>query len=630
MVELIPHGVYLLDGQTIVDNPEGLPAKDEARENTIAYGILRAHDVDSSTGAGTGKKQFRIHFDAMASHDITYVGIIQTARASGLETFPIPYAMTNCHNSLCAVGGTINEDDHVFGLSAAKKYGGIYVPANQAVIHQYVREALATCGGMVLGSDSHTRYGSLGCMGVGEGGGELVKQLLHNTWDINAPEVVLVWLEGKPKHGVGPHDVAISLVKATFESGFVKNKVLEFAGPGVKELPIDFRNGIDVMTTETTCLSSIWITDEKVKEHYETHRRPEAFKELKPGKVAWYDSVIRVDLSTQESMIALPFHPSNAFTIHELQADPEGILKAVEEDARKRFGDKVQIDLLSKIVDGKVRADQALIAGCSGGTYDNLAEAASIMKGKTIGMTLYNGMKDFSGIVESVLNKVIVPLLPLFICGTFVDMTRSGKTFTILGILWKVFLTVIAMHLIFIVLQFIVAGAFSGKNPFTLIKNQIPGYTTALGTQSSAATIPVNLQCAEADGVSEQIRNFVVPLCANIHMCGSMITITACATAVCLMNQLPISLGTVIPFIMTLGVAMVASPGAPGGSIMTALPFLYMIFGAEAGDPNGPICAIMVALYITQDSFGTACNVSGDNAIGVIVNKIYEKWIKKD
>jgi len=252
----------------------------------------------------------------------------------------------------------------------------------------------------------------------------------------------------------------------------------------------------------------------------------------------------------------------------------------------------------------------------------------SNMKGKTIGMTLYNGLKDFNGIVDAVLNHVIVPLLPLFICGTFVDMTRSGKTFTILGILWKVFLTVIIMHIIFIVLQFLLAGVISGKNPFTLIKNQIPGYTTALGTQSSAATIPVNLQCAEADGVCEEIRNFVVPLCANIHMCGSMITITACATAVCLMNQLPISLGTVIPFIMTLGIAMVASPGAPGGSIMTALPFLYMIFGAEAGDPNGPICAIMVALYITQDSFGTACNVSGDNAIGVIVNKIYEKWIK--
>ena len=252
----------------------------------------------------------------------------------------------------------------------------------------------------------------------------------------------------------------------------------------------------------------------------------------------------------------------------------------------------------------------------------------SALKGKTIGMTLYNAIKDFNGIVDTVLNKAIVPLLPLFICGTFVDMTRSGKTFTILGILWKVFLTVIIMHLVFIVFQFIVAGAISGKNPFVLLKNQIPGYTTALGTQSSAATIPVNLKCAEADGVCEEIRNFVVPLCANIHMCGSMITITACSTAVCLMNQIPISLHTVVPFILTLGVAMVASPGAPGGAIMTALPFLYMIFGKEAGDPNGPICAIMVALYITQDSFGTACNISGDNAIGVIIDKIYNKWIK--
>ena len=380
MVELTKHGVYLLDGKTIVSDPAGLPSPDEARENTIAYGILRAHDVDGSKG-----KKMRIRFDAMASHDITYVGIIQTARASGLEKFPIPYAMTNCHNSLCAVGGTINEDDHVFGLSAAKKYGGIYVPANQAVIHQYVREKLSGCGRMVLGSDSHTRYGSLGCMGVGEGGGELVKQLLRNTWDINAPEVVLVWLEGKPRHGVGPHDVAISLVKAVFESGFVKNKVLEFAGPGVKELPVDFRNGIDVMTTETTCLSSIWITDGTVKEYFEMHERPEAYKELQPGKVAYYDSMIRIDLSTQECMIALPFHPSNAYTIHELQADPEGILKAVEEDTRKRFGDKVHVDLVSKIKDGKVVADQALIAGCSGGTYDNLSAAASILKGKTIG-----------------------------------------------------------------------------------------------------------------------------------------------------------------------------------------------------------------------------------------------------
>ena len=380
MVELIPHGVYLLDGKTLVSDPTGLPSPDESRENTITYGILRAHDVDGGKG-----KKMRIRFDAMVSHDITYVGIIQTARASGLEKFPLPYAMTNCHNSLCAVGGTINEDDHVFGLSAAKKYGGIYVPANQAVIHQYAREALTACGNMILGSDSHTRYGSLGNMGVGEGGGELVKQLLRNTWDINAPEVVLVWLEGKPRHGVGPHDVAISLVKATFESGFVKNKVLEFAGPGVKDLPIDFRNGIDVMTTETTCLSSIWITDETVKEYYELHERPEAFKKLEPGKVAYYDSMIRIDLSKQECMIALPFHPSNAYTIHELQADPVNILKKVEDDARKRYGDKIQIDLASKVKDGKVVADQALIAGCSGGTYDNLSEAATILKGKSIG-----------------------------------------------------------------------------------------------------------------------------------------------------------------------------------------------------------------------------------------------------
>jgi aconitate hydratase len=319
------------------------------------------------------------------SHDITYVGIIQTARASGLEKFPIPYAMTNCHNSLCAVGGTINEDDHVFGLSAAKKYGGIYVPANQAVIHQYAREAMVKCGNMILGSDSHTRYGSLGNMGVGEGGGELVKQLLNNTWDINAPEVILVWLEGSPRKGIGPHDVAISLVKAVFDNGFVKNKVLEFAGPGVKNLPIDFRNGIDIMTTETTCLSSIWITDDEVRRHYETHNRPEDYRELLPGKVAYYDGMIRIDLSKQESMIALPFHPSNAYTIHELQANPEEILRAVEEDARSRFGDKIDVHLTDKIKDGKVMADQGIIAGCSGGTYDNLAQAASILKDKSVG-----------------------------------------------------------------------------------------------------------------------------------------------------------------------------------------------------------------------------------------------------
>jgi len=378
MITLNPNGVYLLDGKTIAQ--EGPLDKDQARENTIAYQILRAHDVNGSKG-----KSLNIRFDAMVSHDITYVGIIQTARASGLTEFPLPYAMTNCHNSLCAVGGTINEDDHVFGLSAAKKYGGIYVPANQAVIHQYAREALTACGNMILGSDSHTRYGSLGNIGVGEGGGELVKQLLKNTWDIQAPEVVLVWLEGKPRRGIGPHDVAISLVKAVFESGFVKNKVLEFAGPGVASLPIDFRNGIDVMTTETTCLSSIWITDDEVKNYFEMHGRPQAYKKLEPGKVAWYDAMVTIDLGSQESMIALPYHPSNAVTIHELQANPEKVLGAIEEDTRKRFGDKVQPDLLSKIKDGKVYADQGIIAGCSGGTYDNLSEAATILKGKSIG-----------------------------------------------------------------------------------------------------------------------------------------------------------------------------------------------------------------------------------------------------
>ena len=380
MIELINQGVYLLNGTTFATGSEPLPAPDEAREQTITYQILRAHDADRAQG-----KQMHIRFDAMMSHDITYVGIIQTARASGLTEFPLPYALTNCHNSLCAVGGTINEDDHVFGLSAAKKYGGIYVPANMAVIHQYAREAMVKCGGMILGSDSHTRYGSLGNMGVGEGGGELAKQLLRNTWDIQAPEVVLVWLEGTPRRGIGPHDVAISLVKAVFENGFVKNKVLEFAGPGVKSLPVDFRNGIDVMTTETTCLSSIWVTDDEVRHHYELHRRPEDFKVLQPGAVAYYDAMIRIDLSSQESMIALPFHPSNAYTIHELQAEPERILREVEADARKRYGDKVQVDLLGKLRDGKLWADQGIIAGCSGGTYDNLSQAAAILKDQSVG-----------------------------------------------------------------------------------------------------------------------------------------------------------------------------------------------------------------------------------------------------
>jgi aconitate hydratase len=379
MIELIKEGIYLLNGKEIVRKRDGMPDADQAREGTISYSILRAHNVSDE------KKKMRIKFDSLMSHDITYVGIIQTARASGLEKFPMPYAMTNCHNSLCAVGGTINEDDHVFGLSAAKKYGGIYIPANQAVIHQYAREAMTKCGGMILGSDSHTRYGSLGTMGVGEGGGELVKQLLSNTWDVDAPEVILVWLEGEVKKGVGPHDIAISLVKAVFDNGFAKNKVLEFAGPGVKKLPMDFRNGIDIMTTETTCLSSIWITDDVVKEHYDTHFRSNDFKELNPGDVAYYDGMIRIDLSTEEPMIALPFHPSNAYTIKELNANVMDILTKVEKEGKELFGDKINLNLTSKVKNGKIIADQGIIAGCAGGTYDNLCVAGAILEHASIG-----------------------------------------------------------------------------------------------------------------------------------------------------------------------------------------------------------------------------------------------------
>ena len=374
MIKLTSHGVFLVDGK-LSEHAELSPA--EARKNTIAYSILNAHNVSSDDS-------LRIRFDALVSHDITYVGIIQTARASGLKEFPIPYALTNCHNSLCAVGGTINEDDHVFGLSAAKKYGGIYVPANQSVIHSYAREELAGCGKMILGSDSHTRYGALGTMGVGEGGPELVKQLLRNTYDIKAPEVVLVYLTGTPKRGIGPHDVAIALVGATFGNGFVKNKVLEFVGPGVKNLSIDFRNGIDVMTTETTCLSSIWETDEVTKKHYIAHGRTEDYRELKPGKVAYYDALIEIDLDKMESMIALPFHPSNAYTIHDFLANADEILASVEEEAKKKFG-KCHLDLRSKARDGKVYADQGIIAGCAGGMFDSIDEASAILKDQSTG-----------------------------------------------------------------------------------------------------------------------------------------------------------------------------------------------------------------------------------------------------
>ena len=380
MVEIIRQGAYLLDGQIVpAGQAQGQPAPDKAREKTIAYSILRAHNRGEDPG------KLRLKFDALISHDITFVGIVQTAKASGLKAFPVPYAMTNCHNSLCAVGGTINEDDHAFGLSAAKKYGGIYVPANQAVIHQYARERLAGCGKMILGSDSHTRYGAYGCMGVGEGGGELVKQLLENTYDVPAPEVVLVWLDGKPRKGVGPQDVAIALVAATFPKGDVKNKVLEFAGPGVKELSADYRIGIDVMTTETSCLTSIWETDETIRRYYENVGRPEDFRELKPQDGAYYDSVVKIDLSRVECMIALPFHPSIAYTVHELQADPERIFAEVEEACNKQLGGKVTMDLRRNIVDGKVTCDQGVIVGCSGGMYENIVEAARILDGQSIG-----------------------------------------------------------------------------------------------------------------------------------------------------------------------------------------------------------------------------------------------------
>ena len=375
MIQLTNHGMYLVDG---VPCEQADVAQQEARQGTMAWRILQGHNVSGDP------ERLQIRFDAMVSHDITYVGIIQQARASGMKEFPIPYALTNCHNSLCAVGGTINEDDHVFGLSAAKKYGGIYVPANQSVIHSYAREQMAKCGAMILGSDSHTRYGALGTMAVGEGGPELAKQLLKNTWDAPMPEVVMVYLTGKPRRGIGPHDVAIALVKATFESGFVNNKVLEFVGPGIRELPIDFRNGVDVMTTETTCLSSIWETDEETRGFYAAHQRPEDYAPLHPAKVAYYDRMIAINLSKIESMIALPFHPSNAWTIHEFLENAQELLAKVEADAAKRFP-KTHPHLTDKIHDGGVWADQGVIAGCAGGLFDNITEAADILKGGSTG-----------------------------------------------------------------------------------------------------------------------------------------------------------------------------------------------------------------------------------------------------
>ena len=375
MITLQSAGVRWQNGAP-VPAPVASPAD---REKTMAYQIFRRHNQKEEAG------QLHLKFDSLISHDITYVGIIQTAKASGLTEFPVPYVMTNCHNSLCAVGGTINEDDHVFGLSAAIKYGGNFVPANQAVIHQYAREMMSGCGRMILGSDSHTRYGAIGTMGVGEGGPEIVKQLLKNTYDIAAPEVVMVYLTGEPAQGVGPHDVAIALCGEVYKNGFVKNKVLEFVGPGIKNLPMDYRIGIDVMTTETACLSSIWETDGAVEEYLAIHGRPEAYESLHPQEGAYYDSLITIDLSKVEPMAALPFHPAEAYPIRELMANPGDIFREVEKRTAEQFGGKVTLSLTDKLVDGKIVVDQGIIAGCAGGMYDNIAEAAAILDGHDVG-----------------------------------------------------------------------------------------------------------------------------------------------------------------------------------------------------------------------------------------------------
>ena len=380
-MKLYDTGVYLLNGQKIVpENQADFPvSKEEAAKSTIAYSILKAHNTSGNMD------KLQIKFDKLTSHDITFVGIIQTARASGLEKFPVPYVLTNCHNSLCAVGGTINEDDHMFGLTCAKKYGGVYVPPHQAVIHQFAREMLAAGGKMILGSDSHTRYGALGTMAMGEGGPELVKQLLSQTYDINMPGVVAIYLTGSPRPGVGPQDVALAIIGKVFANGYVKNKVMEFVGPGVANLSADFRIGVDVMTTETTCLSSIWQTDEKIQEFYEIHGRSEDYKELKPGETAYYDGCVEIDLSEIRPMIAMPFHPSNTYTIDELKVNLDDILADVEKKAQISLDGKVPYTLRDKVIDGKLYVEQGIIAGCAGGGFENICAAADILKGKSIG-----------------------------------------------------------------------------------------------------------------------------------------------------------------------------------------------------------------------------------------------------
>ena len=389
MITLYDTGAYLLNGSELVKaDSEGEHtlknkgihiSKDEAAKNTMAYGILEKHNTSGNM------EQLKIKFDKLTSHDITFVGIIQTARASGLTEFPIPYVLTNCHNSLCAVGGTINEDDHMFGLSCAKKYGGVYVPPHQAVIHQYAREMLAECGAMILGSDSHTRYGALGTMAIGEGGGELAKQLLKRTYDVAKPGVVAIYLDGEVAKGVGPQDVALAIIGATFNCGYVKNKVMEFVGPGIDKLSADFRIGIDVMTTETTCLSSIWKTDDEIKRWYDVHYRPESYQEMKPGDVAYYDGVVYVNLSEIKPMIAMPFHPSNVYTIEDLNANLTDILCDVEKKALVSLDGKVDFTLKDKVRDGRLYVEQGIIAGCAGGGYENIVDAADILRGHNIG-----------------------------------------------------------------------------------------------------------------------------------------------------------------------------------------------------------------------------------------------------
>ena len=425
MIKLFSNGVYLINNKDIVEDcnevnsilknkiGDNYPSKEEAKKNTIAYNILKEHNTSENMD------KLKIKFDKLASHDITFVGIIQTARASGLEKFPVPYALTNCHNSLCAVGGTINEDDHMFGLSCAKKYGGIYVPPHQAVIHQFAREMLAGCGKMILGSDSHTRYGALGTMAIGEGGPEIVKQLLCKTYDINRPEVVGVYLTGSPQKGVGPQDIALAIIGAVFANGYVNNKVMEFVGDGVDNLSADFRIGIDVMTTETTCLSSIWKTDNKIKEFYDIHGRVDEYKELNPGSVAYYDGMIYVDLAKVKPMIAMPFHPSNVYSIEELNSNLNDILADVEKKAGISLDNKVKFTLRDKIHNGKLYVEQGVIAGCAGGGFENICDAADILRGTSI------GSDEFSLSVYPASQPVFMELVKN---GRIADIMATGAT----------------------------------------------------------------------------------------------------------------------------------------------------------------------------------------------------------